>query len=123
MGLTDNRQCVPVSGQPTVSRLEIQGSVGKGGKNIPPDVVTIQQALNRVPAHEGGPLPPLVVDGLVGPKTVGAIYRFQQHHFGVAKADGRVDPGHRTPSPNCRSFSHRIRPGPQRFREPRQGCD
>jgi hypothetical protein len=52
--------------------------------------------LNRVPAEQGGPTPPLVVDGLVGSKTVGAIYKFQKHHFGAAKADGRVDPNHRT---------------------------
>jgi hypothetical protein len=76
--------------------LEISASVGQGGRNKPPDVATIQRALNRVPGNEGGPVPPLVVDGLIGPKTVGAIYRFQKHHFGAAKADGRVDPNQRT---------------------------
>lgn len=96
MGLTDNRQCLPVTGAPSEPRLEISASVGNGGRNLPPDVEKIQRALNRVPMDEGGPAPPLIVDGLVGPKTVGAIYTFQRHQFGTAKADGRVDPNQYT---------------------------
>ena len=91
MGLTDGRRCVPIDGETPESELVIQGSVGKGGRTIPADVRKIQEAPNRVPPEQGGPQPPLVVNGLIGPKTVGAITRFQQHHFGAAKADGRVD--------------------------------
>ena len=72
----------------------IEASVGRmGGKNRPDDVITIQQMLNNVPKAEGGPIPPLAVDGLCGPKTIDAIQRFQLHHFGWKGADGRVDSG------------------------------
>jgi hypothetical protein len=97
MGLGDNRRCAPTAdGGSSQSGLTIQGSVGRGGKNNPEDARRIQDALNRVPPFQGGPQPLLLVDGLVGPKTIGAITRFQSHHFGPANADGRVDPGHRT---------------------------
>ncbi|WP_426956243.1 hypothetical protein [Muricoccus radiodurans] len=66
-------------------------SVGAGGFNAPDDAVKVQGLLNAVPVDQGGPLAPLVVDGLVGPKTTGAIYRYQSTQFGWA--DGRVDPG------------------------------
>jgi hypothetical protein len=64
-----------------------------GGVNRPPDVTTVQELLNNVPTGSGGPVPPLAVDGLCGPKTIGAIQRFQRHHFGWPGTDGRVDPG------------------------------
>src|SRR5215470_18182997 len=69
----------------------IGASVGIGGKNKADDVRTVQDLLNGVPAASGGPLLPLAVDGLIGPKTIGAIQRFQKAQFGWA--DGRVDPG------------------------------
>jgi hypothetical protein len=72
----------------------IGSSVGRmGGKNLPMDVITVQQLLDQVPAHQGGPVPLLDVDGLCGPKTIAAIQKFQLHHFGWSIADGRVDPG------------------------------
>lgn len=46
--------------------------------NVPTDVKTIQLALNRFPPLQGGPDEPLVVDGLMGPKTRGAIKHFQE---------------------------------------------
>lgn len=46
--------------------------------NRPADVKTIQQALNRFKPLDGGPLEPLVPDGLCGPKTRKAIGRFQE---------------------------------------------
>jgi hypothetical protein len=64
-----------------------------GGKNMAQDVVNVQELLNMVPAAEGGPAPPLDVDGLCGPKTIAAIQKFQLAHFGWHGADGRVDPG------------------------------
>jgi peptidoglycan hydrolase-like protein with peptidoglycan-binding domain len=72
----------------------LQRSVGWGGRNLPQDVVTVQYLLNCVPSGKGGPFPELAVDGLVGPKTIGAIRKFQRAAFG--HADGRVDPNKRT---------------------------
>lgn len=70
----------------------ISGSVGRGGRNFPPsDVMTIQYLLNCVPASQGGPSPELAVDGAVGPKTIGAIEKYQRAIGGTC--DGRVDPG------------------------------
>src|SRR5262245_18285261 len=67
----------------------ISASVGQGGKNLQPDVITVQELLNR--ARDRQNLPPIKVDGFVGPQTVGAIRAFQESRFGWA--DGRVDPG------------------------------
>ncbi|WP_182867495.1 hypothetical protein [Stieleria mannarensis] len=93
-------RCSPTSGSDepggTPAEIHISGSVGRQGKNLRPDVKSIQQALNRVPVNQGRPNPILVVDGLNGPKTERAIYIFQKHHFGATRADARVDPGHRT---------------------------
>ena len=70
----------------------ISGSVGRGGRNFPAaDVMTVQYLLNCVPGSQGGPTPELVVDGVVGPKTIAAIEGFQRKNTGIA--DGRVDPG------------------------------
>jgi hypothetical protein len=69
--------------------LTISASVGLGGRNIPDDVKTIQAALNRVSADQGGPDPKLDVDGIVGPLTRAAIAAFQKQQFGWS--DGRVD--------------------------------
>lgn len=68
---------------------KILTSVGVGGANQPVDVMTVQYLLNCVPAVQGGPPEELAVDGLVGPKTVAAIRRFQGAQFGWG--DGRVD--------------------------------
>lgn len=72
----------------------IHSSVGQGGVNKLPDVQTVQSLLNQVPAAQAGPDPLLVVDGLVGPLTIGAIRKFQQKQFGWN--DGRVDPNNKT---------------------------
>jgi peptidoglycan hydrolase-like protein with peptidoglycan-binding domain len=74
----------------------ISASVGLRGHNLEDDVVTIQTLLNKVPPSQGGPDPVLAVDGICGPKTRGAIQRFQLDHFGWSGADGRVDPGQQT---------------------------
>src|SRR4051812_45048260 len=72
----------------------ILGSVGRmGGKNSPDDVVTVQQLLFQVPLNQGATTPAVEIDGLCGPKTIGAIQKFQLHHFGWGGADGRVNPG------------------------------
>lgn len=82
----DNLAPAPINNFPT-----IKAAVGNGGANRPDDVREIQKALNRIPFLGGGPWPELKVDGIVGPKTIGAIVRFQTFHFGEDKADGRVD--------------------------------
>ncbi len=74
----------------------ISASVGLNGVNRYDDVVVIQKLLNQVPVIEGGPSPLLVVDGICGPKTRGAIQQFQLKQFGWSGADGRVDPGQQT---------------------------
>jgi len=70
--------------------ISLVKSVGQGGANLPDDTRTVQQALNRVQPEQGGPTPSLAVDGIVGPKTTGAIARFQSQGLGFA--DARVDP-------------------------------
>jgi peptidoglycan hydrolase-like protein with peptidoglycan-binding domain len=72
----------------------LRGSVGSGGANGAQDVRLVQTLLNAVKPLVPQVGAPLTVDGLVGPKTTGAIRNFQNAQFGVA--DGRIDPGQRT---------------------------
>ena len=87
----------------------IDHSVGKGGRNLLPDVQLIQIHLNKVMDDreikiraypeiwtgqelkdaEGVPIQRLKVDGLCGPKTLAAILAFQQKFAALAK-DGLV---------------------------------
>ena len=69
--------------------LAIQGSVGRGGRNGPADVHAVQNALNQ--RTNAG----LVVDGLCGPKTIGAISSFQAS-LQQSEPDGLVEPGKAT---------------------------
>lgn len=69
----------------------ISAAVGMGGANLFYDTVTVQYLLNCVPATKGGPLEELDIDGIIGPKTLAAIRRFQE--VAITRADGRVDPG------------------------------
>jgi hypothetical protein len=73
---------------------DISQSVGKDGVNATDDVFMVQMLLNQVSAEAGGPVATLEVDGLVGPKTISAISRFQQRHLGFQ--DGLVEPGRNT---------------------------
>lgn len=75
--------------------VTISASVGQGGVNRSGDVLTIQKALNQIPPNKGGADPKLKEDGLVGPKTIGAILKFQTVNTGLVK-DGRVDAGGQT---------------------------
>lgn len=76
--------------------ITITASVGQGGMNKANDVFNIQYGLDQVAPIDGGPTPPLKIDGICGPKTIAAIRAFQQKHFGWAGCDGRVDPGRQT---------------------------
>lgn len=75
------------TGGDTPATESLGGSVGRGGRNEPADVVTVQRLLNRNGAA-------LAEDGACGPKTIAAIEAFQKRAFG--KGDGRVDPDGRT---------------------------
>jgi peptidoglycan hydrolase-like protein with peptidoglycan-binding domain len=77
----------------------INFSVGEGGFNRKEDVALVQLLLNGVRSLYGVPSEKLVVDGLVGPKTIGAIREFQQEYLvpgELTAADGRVDPHNAT---------------------------
>jgi hypothetical protein len=50
--------------------VTIQGSVGRGGRNRPDDIRTIQSAPNGQAAAAGGPSAKLAVDGVSGPLTI-----------------------------------------------------
>ena len=67
----------------------LTGSVGLGGRNAGPDVEQVQRLLNAVRQSEGGPVTPLKIDGVAGPRTIAAIKRFQRRQF--RWADGKVD--------------------------------
>jgi len=71
-------------------------SVGIRGDNLHPDVLKVQETINRVPENEGGSALPLKLDGLCGPKTKKAIQKFQLHHFGWRGADGLIEVGKQT---------------------------
>lgn len=72
--------------------MAITGSVGRNGSNRPRDAVAVQFLLNEIFLKSGGTL--LKVDGIAGPKTIGAIEQFQRRN-GLA-TDGRADPNGRT---------------------------
>lgn len=86
----------PSSGNGAGGAIVIGAPVGIGGANLPNDVSTIQDALNRVSPASGGAVPPLVVDGVCGPKTRSAIQQFQLKQFGWSGADGKINPGGQT---------------------------
>src|SRR5262245_56416475 len=90
---TSTCRCVKLDDNSTGGPIAIQCSVGRGGVNRTDDVRTIQDALNRMGPLRSGPVPPLDVDGFIGPKTIGAIEKFQREQCGFAWPDGRVDPG------------------------------
>lgn len=65
----------------------LKKSVGKGGKNDKPDVIYVQQLLNKWRAKSGQ----LKVDGLCGKNTIKAIEQFQAEVVCLSRPDGRVD--------------------------------
>jgi len=81
--------CSLCDGPPYDGSVVIKGSDGRGGRNSPDDVKTIQAALNAVEPADGGPLLKLTVDGIAGPLTIAAIEKYQKRQLGWS--DGRVD--------------------------------
>lgn len=73
-------------------------SVGAGGVNRADDVATVQVLLNAVRAQWQVPsADQILVDGLVGPQTIGAIRDFQKYFVTELKVqDGKVDPSKAT---------------------------
>lgn len=74
--------------------LTITQSVGVKGKNLKPDVIKIQQSLNKIKPPVTNE--PLKEDAIYGPKTGNAIKSFQTKHVFLLKPDGRIDPGGKT---------------------------
>jgi hypothetical protein len=74
----------------------IFASVGANGQNLNPDVINVQELLNKVPPEEGGPLVKLKVDGLAWDKTISAIRKFQKEYLLHKWPDSRVDPHGKT---------------------------
>lgn len=75
----------------------IRQSVGRNGRNLREDVISIQTRLNRWITL--GRLPHvtvLAVDGICGPKTQMAIGAFQYRYVGMKDPDLRVDPNGKT---------------------------
>src|SRR5262249_26505291 len=66
----------------------IIGSVGQGGLNRRADTLSIQLLLNDWRRSQG--MSALVVDGIVGPQTIGTILEFQRRN--ALPQDGRIDP-------------------------------
>lgn len=83
--------------------LSLTAPVGQAARcrNLGPDVLKVQKALNRFPPLEGGPSPKLKEDGIHGPLTQKAIVAFQKKHFGMEGADGVIDPGQQTDRELC----------------------
>lgn len=73
---------------------EIEDSVGAGGVNHASDVRIVQQLLNQHMRSLGLPL--LGVDSEAGDITIAAIREYQRQVAGLARPDGRIDPGGRT---------------------------
>jgi peptidoglycan hydrolase-like protein with peptidoglycan-binding domain len=65
----------------------ISSSVGRAGGNRADDARLVQRLLNNVAHARESPM--LMVDGVVGPKTIAAIESFQRS-FGLP-VDGRID--------------------------------
>lgn len=91
----DNSQPLPAKKEGK-DQIVISASVGINAVNSAKDVITIQDALNRVSPAEGGASPALKVDGVCGPKTKNAIQKFQLEQFGWSGADGKINPGGQT---------------------------
>lgn len=71
----------------------LSGSVGHGGKNFPDDVRLVQTLLNE---HLPIPARPVQVNGRVDQHLIGVITHYQRQTVGMARPDGRIDPGGRT---------------------------
>lgn len=94
LAMIDQNRCALAAPSQGKQAVSIGKSVGKNAVNVAGDVRTIQSALNDVSPAEGGPVPPLAVDGLCFGKTNAAIHKFQATF--MKWPDDRIDPGGKT---------------------------
>ena len=73
-----------------MNNKSLSGSVGRTARNLIEDVRLVQYLLNCVPLTSGGPTRELLVDGVCGPRTVRAIFRFRRALHGPTGA--RINP-------------------------------
>jgi len=73
----------------------ISASVGEGGVNKKQDVLTVQKLINTVAKHLKSRIK-LAEDGVIGPKTIGAIKAIQLEIVKMMRPDGVVDPNGKT---------------------------
>lgn len=71
--------------------VEINSSVGKGGKNLPKDVKSAQALINVY--LRSASKPTLPVDGVCTAALVTAIVAFQTDSMRLTNTDGRIEPG------------------------------
>lgn len=93
----------------------LKASVGRGGKNRRADVGAVQERL-----EERG-VTPGKVDQLVGPKTIGAIERFQDSALGFS--DGLISPGKNTEKALFGGGGKVTEPTPDGKKEPERDRD
>lgn len=74
--------------------VRIQASVGLKGTNRSHDVEQVQILLNQ--NRHRFEQPEIAEDSIIGPKTIGAIKKFQSSVVGMSYPDGRVDPNGKT---------------------------
>src|SRR5947209_471678 len=74
-------------------RYPIQDSVGRSGRNLIVDVMTVKTMLN---AKRPVPLQFLDVNGLCDWQTIDAIETYQRYNLRMTIPSGRIDPGDAT---------------------------
>lgn len=74
--------------------ISINSSVGKGGKNLPKDVKSVQALVNVYLRSAGGS--PIPVGGICTDFLISAITDFQLNQMKLKNTDGRVEPGGKT---------------------------
>lgn len=72
--------------------IKIDKSVGKNGRNLPVDVIKIQNLIDNNDLYTGLQKP-LPITGFVDQVLIQAIETFQKKHPKINHVDGRVDPG------------------------------
>jgi len=76
--------------------MTISKSVGRNGVNSKVDVKVIQAALNLLKINNFVLENKLIVDGIIGKKTISAIDTFQKNIVALNTPDGRIDPTGKT---------------------------
>ncbi|MCQ3830093.1 hypothetical protein HXX02_11595 [Microbulbifer elongatus] len=75
--------------------MYIKGSVGLRGTNSRSDVAFVQDLLALL-SEQDLRMPEIAVDGICGPKTIGAIAKFQALYVKLKLPDSRIDPNGRS---------------------------